>query len=786
MPPPTVRLGGTFSLLLLGFSVFLGCGGHEPEVARSGTESVTPGAISADEVVLDLAEYLPASSRSRERPWLRWNDAEVRAGMVSGWGELEDEGEESYVWGLGDHSVLDVFVARPRALRLTFDGLAFAPPGASEQRVEVAWNGAPAGAVVFGTKRDRRSITVATERVRTGDNRLVLTYGYHARPIDVLANSADERDLAVRWYGIGVSDAEPGAAPRVESVGSASWLELPGGSQLAYHVPSVGDLHLVADGIHFRDDASLRIEIESTDGAGSRVHEVTAATAPSGSWSVPITTPNGALTRLALTAWSPSRGGLRRALDRWRGVQPAVALIQPRIVRTSSAATEMANTEDSDASGSADGGRRPDVVLYVIDTLRADHLGTYGYPRPTSPEIDRFAADATVFTKAEAQSSWTRTTMVSILTGLEPERHGIAGRDDALPAAVDTLAERLGVLGYQRAAVVTNGNVAPTFGLHQGFDDYRYLRESQERPEMHVLADGVNEEAFSMLGPLARDDAPFFLYLHTSDPHAPYVPPEPYRGRFAADVDPARGRIEQVHAISRGDIEAPPGTREAFIDLYDAEIAFNDEHFGRLLDRLRALGRYEDALIILVADHGEEFGEHGGWEHGKTLYAEQLRVPLIVKFPRGWGAGVRVDRLARQIDIAPTVLAALGHDAGDVDGAPLQALIAPTAPPARRTARASLRLDERRMRSVASHSYKLILDESAWVRHARAELFEVDSDPDERDNLYFERPIPRGFLLQLDRSLRVEARRKKALPAPERADVDPALRERLEALGYVN
>ncbi|RMH19551.1 MAG: hypothetical protein D6696_10270, partial [Acidobacteria bacterium] len=587
----------------------------------------------------------------------------------------------------------------------------------------------------------------------------------------VLPGSADRRPLAVRWYALELRGLGTGATAPSGSR-SLPVVELPCRTSVVYYLEAADGQELRLEQLLARPagGATLRVRLE-LEGRPPQVHDVDPATAPI-PWVLPLPAAPGAILAVELAALDA--GGWWR--DLWRDDDDGLALIAPAVYRQTPPATASSAAAPAVETP-------PNVVLYLIDTVRADHLGTYGYPRPTSPEIDRFAAGGVVFTHAEAQSSWTRTAVLSILTGLNAQSHRVNQRDDALPAAFTTLAEHLQQAGYATLAMVTNGNVSQTFGLDQGFDRFVYLQESRQRLSMHQLSDRLNDELFPLLERLARGEKPFFLYLHATDPHAPYTPPEPFRSRFAAGVDPSLGYLERVHAISRGELAAPEGTREAFIDLYDGEIAFNDHHFGRLLDRLRALGLYDDALIVLISDHGEEFLDHGGWEHGKTLNAEQLRVPLIVKLPGGAAAGRRVSTVARQIDVLPTVLelAGIAPPAG-LDGRSLLPAIrgdgAGEVP-----SFSYLGLDRKRIEAVVARGFKAILDDSPQTRAGRAQLYDVVRDAGERHNLYGQRPLVFGFLRQT--LLALPLSRRSALPDPERAAIDDELRRRLEAMGYV-
>ena len=295
-------------------------------------------------------------------------------------------------------------------------------------------------------------------------------------------------------------------------------------------------------------------------------------------------------------------------------------------------------------------GARPNVILYVVDTLRADHLGIYGYSRATSPVIDRWAAEAVVFERAYAPSSWTRPSMVSLFSGLDPIRHGVEDRLDVIPADVALLSERLAAGGYATYAAVTNPQVLPTWGFGRGFDAFVDL-DSDTRG---TRADAVSDWAVERMGELAGR-APFFLYLHLLDPHLPYAPPAPYDELF-----PRTPALAPDWSTGR----------------YDGEIAFVDLEFGRILDALRRHGLEDDTLVILVADHGEELLDHGLIGHGANLFEEVVRVPLIVRFPDGAHAGRRLAAPVSLIDVAPTVLAVAGQQPlPGVEGRDLTALL---------------------------------------------------------------------------------------------------------------
>jgi len=423
--------------------------------------------------------------------------------------------------------------------------------------------------------------------------------------------------------------------------------------------------------------------------------------------------------------------------------------------------------------------RQPDVIVYLVDTLRADHLGCYGYGRDTSPRIDAFAAESVLFEDAVAQSAWTRPSVTSLLTGLDPHSHRVQERLDGLPESFDTLPEILRREGYQTAAFVSSAVITAKFGFGQGFDTFRQRVKETIEPE-RPTSEWVNEEALRWLE--QRDpDRPFFLFLHTLDPHMPYRPPEPFRRRLAPDADPRAGGVEEVVALRDGLRPTTAHDREEIPALYDAEIAGNDAAFGRLLAELRARGLYDPLLLVFVSDHGEELFDHGGWEHGATLYQELVHVPLLLKLPRGVGAGRRIGEKVRQVDVLPTILDVLdGETPRGIQGRSLLPLLqAPSRrPPA---AFSSLDLDGRRIESVVLGDRKLIHTLAHNQRPVGLELYDLASDPGERRNLAAANPdAVRALSWLLEQRARTGAPRK----APPVA-LDPELEKELRALGYL-
>lgn len=266
------------------------------------------------------------------------------------------------------------------------------------------------------------------------------------------------------------------------------------------------------------------------------------------------------------------------------------------------------------------------VVFIIVDTLRADRLGCYGYKRNTSPNIDKFAAGAELFENHHSHSPWTMPSIASIITSLVPRDHGITNWQQPLDEKFLTLAEYLKANGYYTHCIASHTVFKPRFHFDQGYDNYDISVLEKGYPSTVTTSQEISDRAIEALNGMA--DKPFFLFLHYFDPHNDYLP----HAKFDFGKTPS--------------------------DLYDGEIAFTDHHIGRFLDALFASKFVENTIVIFTADHGEEFHDHGGTKHSKTLYEEVLHTPLIIKAPGIKPAGIRT-RVA-ETDIGPTLLTMLG------------------------------------------------------------------------------------------------------------------------------
>lgn len=416
----------------------------------------------------------------------------------------------------------------------------------------------------------------------------------------------------------------------------------------------------------------------------------------------------------------------------------------------------------------------PHLLLLTLDTTRPDHLGCYGYERDTSPQLDRLAAESLVYTRAYSTSSWTLPAHASLFTGKFVWSHGArydpdgelilsevveaAGADayraSGLAPDEQSLAQLLAAQGLATGAVVAGPWMKRIFGLDRGFDHYDDRGISSLRGR---LGTHVTDAALAWID--SQAGSPFFLFLNYYDPHYPYDDPERHALRFLPPGSELPGR-----RASR--------TLADVVALYDGEIRYMDEQIGRLLDGLRGRGLYDDAWIIVTADHGELLGEHGLTGHGKTLFEQEIRIPLIVKFP--------ADRQRRGRNGEPIQLTDVFRMVLEAYGIPLPEDVR------RSNGGAAVLAEVRARKSHGREAWRVLLEDGRklhWSSTGGRRLFDVGVDPEERNDLsHFQPARVRSMEAALDRLVQ---RLPEAKPRGEVRPVDDETRRALEGLGYL-
>lgn len=299
---------------------------------------------------------------------------------------------------------------------------------------------------------------------------------------------------------------------------------------------------------------------------------------------------------------------------------------------------------------------KPNVILILVDTLRADRLSTYGHSRPTSPALTRFAARGAVFENAISQAGWTVPSVASVFTGVEPQAHQVLTFKAKISSAHTTIAEAFKGAGYNTAGLLKSIVVEAERGYSQGFESYTVINPKQNQ------ADGdsgreLTDAAISYLDSRKSNANPFFLYLHYMDPHSPYKAPEPYYSKYKSPsyTGPVSGAHKQMEDAYKNGGQTPSAADiQQMLDLYDADVEYWDSQFGRLMQHLVASGLDPNTIVVVTADHGEAFFEHPKNIFHEHVYQENIRIPFVIKGP-GVKAGARYKHWTQSIDIAPTL-----------------------------------------------------------------------------------------------------------------------------------
>jgi len=419
------------------------------------------------------------------------------------------------------------------------------------------------------------------------------------------------------------------------------------------------------------------------------------------------------------------------------------------------------------------------IVLITIDTLRADHMSCYGYPRTTTPNIDRIARQGVVFTRATATAPWTAPSMASIMTGLYPVSHGVKNglfkygkvyNQEILHERYSTLAEVLRAGGYTTFGAVANIHMTKDLGFAQGFDFYYCTGFDDAAKLNRVVMSWKNK---------LKNCRKFFLWVHYFDPHDPYNSRKPWiddytRGLSTPGRDLSSQYVENLLKIVP-DLQENKNDMDYLVGLYDSEINFVDYHIGRLI---QALDLDADTMMVISSDHGEEFLDHGLFGHGHTLYHELLHVPLILKYPHSSRyAGKSVDQLVSIMDIMPTIM----HFAQTppVDGMQGKNLFNIPQDAPENVARDYL---------LSEHFVLKALYDTRWkyIYHFcenEGQLYDVGEDPGELDNRLQQQPEKAASLQE--NLFTWFARSPKATSITKTVTFSQDIEDQLKALGYI-
>jgi len=760
--------------ILMGLTLLLGaCGGGDGETAAaegsaSGTGAASPTASAAYEGLtaqLDLLNLAHLADVDHQGVFIDFGtraQAKYTSGdWRSGWGSRGADGDTTFarvgrrgrIWFWADAP--GPMVARLRIRKVAT--LSLTPYINNTQIQSLSLADRPGFQDI--------DIALPAAQVRRGENYLLLTFGDGTQVGDeeVSAEVASVRLVAGDSVPAGEYDApvwdsfrasvELGGQERpaltVHAPATISYfVEIPAGGKLGFALGHEGE-----------GDVPVKVFLTPEGGQRSQIFSGQAG----GHWNdqaVDLAAHAGEVARVEFVAEGSAPG--------------RVAFAQPRLLMPE--ATPAPRVEPA-----------RNVIVLLIDTLRADKLKPYNQrSRVRTPILDHVAEEGALFERAQAAENWTKPSCASILTGLSPLTHHANSDSARLPAGVTMLSEQLGSNGFRTAMFSANGYVSDRFGFDQGWDHYtNYIRENRS-----TVAANVFREAGDWIE--HNKSQRFFTYIQTIDPHVPYDPPDEYlnmyyqgdysgqvRNRMTADLLEKAKRSPPQVTFSPDDVRRLQA-------LHDGEISYHDHELGAFIERLKSLGVWDNTLLVVVSDHGEEFNDHGSWGHGHSVYQELLHVPLIMRYPTSISAQ-RVSGVVSSMSIPATVTALTGVDDLPADeGVSLLPQMQGQTPVGPQVA-FSFFQDERRV--AATSRYKFILR-----GNLTSTLFDLQQDAGEHHQLdaghapvarRYMRILLGQYLASTDRSHWLSPDQGSGTSLQrEDADMDEVIRAQLRALGY--
>jgi len=676
----------------------------------------------------------------------------------SGWGSRGSEGDLTFA-NVGRRARLYVHLDEPTALQVR---LHLRPKGTGAVTPYV--NNTQHQSIFFeGEGWQDVTFSIPATDTRRGENYVLLTFG----GVETIAGEEVSVQLATARFvpGDTIPDAEPpswGTYTANVSLGGVTkpavvyaaphaftwYAEIPENGKLAFGVGQEGQA-----------GGTGRVFVTAEGGERAKVWEGALTNAWAGQ-TVDLSAYAGKIVQIRFEA---------------EGGQGRVAWAEPRLMRPQARLAEL--------------GQARNVVVVLVDTLRASKLKVYNpQSRVRTPAVDALAADAVVFERGNSTENWTKPATAAVLTGLHPLDHGARTQSAVLSDRALMVSEHFKASGFKTAMLCANGYVSDRFGFDQGWDRYvNYIRENQSSDASNVF-----EQASAWVTENKGDR--FFLYVHTIDPHVPYDPGDEFLSMYDSRSDydgPVRPRMTGELLVQAKanppQITFTPSDLRRLEALHDGEISQHDHHFARFIQTLKDQGLYENTAIVFIADHGEEFREHGSFGHGHTVYEELLHVPLIVRAP---GAPARrVSTRVSTIDVPATIVELAGLDPmPNVTSRSLVPLIAGGARPGPEVAMAEF-LDERRVMYAGQYKF--------FVRgNLTASMFDLGTDPGEQNQLEVTaHPIAARYLRLLQGQFLGASNRSQWMSAEQRgtarlesgeAQMDAELQQQLRELGYLN
>ena len=684
------------------------------------------------------------------------------------------------VWTLGESASVRFPVIRPGDRELLIRCIPLVYPNAPQQTVAVHVNRHFVTNLPLRPRDFSYQVRIPSDLVRPGWNNLTFGFSTYTVPCDVIPQSGDSRKLAVNFAKLAVVPA--GTNGRKDINEHVKSLEEEGENLIFQRCPSIVNFHK-----RIPLDAEVTVNLRVPDTVSkSKIESITFEIVLNRDGKDPVTLASESLKPRGLDA-EPESTTIKTSLSEYAG-QIAQLSFQCDAVPLEYADRaavhwkgELTGSSSLEASRNEKSSPPKSIVLISLDTLRADHLGCYGYEKETSPFLDSFARECTVFERAYSHAPSTLASHGVMLTSLYPALHrGEYSTQTALRSDVPTIAEILKGEGYTTVAFTGGGQLDREFKVDRGFDLYEQVERNFEKT-VTISSSWLQE----------NKPGKFFLFLHTYQVHAPYEPPKKYRNLFtkgyagplSCPVDrPDIEKLENAGTLTPEDVQYVKG-------LYNEEIRFTDDCLKRFIQWMKEHQLYDDSLIIITSDHGEEFGEHGVvGTHSHTQYEELLHVPLIIKWPQGRLQPGRISTLVRLADLLPTVLECVGLPS--LPGAVGTSVIPLVEEPRNAIDRECYGQMEKVVEeSLNFDHWKVIVNRMTTLsnRTRNLELYNLGKDPRETEEISEQFPICTGYALSRMAEIRSRILRnlqEKPITEEDRITLSEDLKKKLKGLGY--
>jgi len=735
-------------------------------------------------IIYDLIEDFEAAEVIQETDQINFRDKKVNPLLLKGWSSVEKTG----TWATALSSELRFYTFFPhKDQRIILKCSPFSYPNSPAQYMTLSLNKNHVASCKLLEQKERYHFMLPAEYLQKGENILTFEFSYAKSPADVLGKK-DKRNLAAKFKDLHFLDKKANTK-NIFKEGEILvfnplskinyYLKLPRGAQLLFDLESQ-KVRISK----VRKNLKLGIYVTEDRGKEKKIFEIPFRShlKEKTSYALDLSDFEDKIIRLSF------RFDFAESMAESKALNFYGKLLKPRIEGKKEMTPEKADI--SKLLRTRDEIKKTNLIIAVLDAAVPPRMSCYGYERETTPVIDHIAAEGFLFTHAYAQASWTLPSITSLFTSTYPITHRVWSLERKLSDEAFTLAEALKEKGFKTCAITATASASSVFNLFQGFDEkFELYDEEKDNLKSRYRKLVVWAEDFLRPGldwMQRHKNEQFFMYLHYLQPHEPYNPPEPFRDEFGRFY---KSPLKEKTHLTPSLLERAKLTREDleyFKAAYDENLKYADFYLGKFLQGLKDLGIYENTIVVIMADHGEAFLEHGSMGHSHTLYEEEIRIPLIIKFPNKFGlGGEKRDALVQSIDLMPTFMDIYGlkKRRQDMQGKSLLPLFFEAEKEINEFSLSSLSKpfveEETRAIALVDKQYKLI------VTKRKKMFFNLEDDPEEKQNIYAKRPILSGYYEQKLSKLKNEYMALQGLALKGKYILDRRTREHLKALGYL-